>query len=63
MIPVLDPDPESDLQLFGDSGSGFGSSKKQRPNSRETKPTENPTEKPIETPLEIPYTKKKSKNG
>ena len=27
MIPALDPDLESDLQLFGDSRSGFGSNK------------------------------------
>ena len=27
MIPALDPDPESDFQLSGDSGSGFRSSK------------------------------------
>ena len=27
-IPALDPDPESDFQLVGDSGSGFGFSKK-----------------------------------
>ena len=29
MILALDADPESDLQLFGDSGSGFISSEKQ----------------------------------
>ena len=28
MIPSLDPDPKSDFQLFGDSGSAFRSSKK-----------------------------------
>ena len=28
MIPALDPDPESDSLLFGDSGSGFFSIKK-----------------------------------
>ena len=28
MIPTLYPDRESDFQVFGDSGSGFGSSKK-----------------------------------
>lgn len=28
MIPALDPDPELDFQLYGDSRSGFGSSKK-----------------------------------
>ena len=29
IIPTLDPDPESDFQLFGDSLSGFGCNKKQ----------------------------------
>ena len=29
MIPALDPDPESDFLLFGESRSGFRSSKKQ----------------------------------
>ena len=24
MIPALDPDPESDIYTFGNSGSGFG---------------------------------------
>ena len=33
MILPLDPDPESDFQLFGDSGSGFASSKKQHSNT------------------------------
>ena len=28
MIPALDPDPESDFQLCGESRFGFGSSKK-----------------------------------
>ena len=28
MISALDPDPEQNFQLLGDSGSGFGSSKK-----------------------------------
>ena len=28
MIPALDPDPVSDFLPFGDSSSGFGSSKK-----------------------------------
>ena len=28
VIPVLDLDPELEFQLFGDSGSRFGSSKK-----------------------------------
>ena len=38
MIPALDPDFVLDLQLFGDSGSGFGSSKKwNRNTSREEK--------------------------
>ena len=32
MIMALDPDPESDFQLFGVSRSGFGSSKKQNRN-------------------------------
>ena len=31
MIPALDPDPESDFQLFVDSGCG--SSKKKNPNT------------------------------
>ena len=29
MIPALDTDPESDCQLFGHFGSGFGSRTKQ----------------------------------
>ena len=33
MIPALDPDMESDFQLFGDSGSGFRSSKKRNRNT------------------------------
>ena len=33
MIPVLDPDPESDFQLFGDSGYRFGSSEKRNLNT------------------------------
>ena len=28
IVPTLDPDSESDIQLFRDSESGFGSSKK-----------------------------------
>ena len=33
MIPALDPDPGSDFQIFGNSGSGFGPSKKQNRNT------------------------------
>ena len=33
MIPAMDPDLESDFQLFGDSGSGLVSSKKWNCNS------------------------------
>ena len=29
MIPAMDTDPELDFQIFGKSGSGFGSNKKQ----------------------------------
>ena len=32
MIPALDPDQESDFQLFGDSGSRFGSCKNRNHN-------------------------------
>ena len=32
IIPALDPDTESDFQLFGDSGSGFRSRKKRNHN-------------------------------
>ena len=33
MIPALDPEPELDFQLFGDSGSRFRSSKQQNCNT------------------------------
>ena len=32
MSPALDPDPESDFPIFGDSGSGFVSSIKRNRN-------------------------------